>query len=44
MQKVYRYFLMTILAIILSIPAFSAEAASIALIPLINNIQGFVVK
>ena len=40
MQKVYRYFLMTVLAIILSVPAFGAEAASIALIPLINNIQG----
>lgn len=40
MQKVYRYFLMTVLAIILSIPSFGAEAASIALLPLINNIQG----
>lgn len=40
MQKVYRYLLMTVLAIILSVPAFGAEAASIALIPLINNIQG----
>ena len=40
MQKMYRYFLMTVLAVLLSIPAFGAEAASIALIPLINNIQG----
>lgn len=40
MQKVYRYLLMTVLALLLSIPAFGAEAASIALVPLINNIQG----
>ena len=40
MQKMYRYFLMTVLAVLLSIPAFGAEATSIALIPLINNIQG----
>ena len=40
MQKIYRYLLMTVLALLLSIPAFGAEAASIALVPLINNIQG----
>lgn len=40
MKRIYRYFLMTVLAICLSIPAFAAEAASIALLPLINNVQG----
>ena len=40
MKKMYRYFLMTVLALCLSIPALAAEAASIALVPLINNVQG----
>lgn len=40
MQKVYRYFLMTLLALCLSIPALVAEAATVALVPLINNVQG----
>ena len=40
MKKMYRYLLMSVLAICLSIPAFAAEAASIALLPLINNNQG----
>ena len=40
MRKIYRYLLMTILALCLSIPAIAAEAASIALLPLINNVQG----
>ena len=40
MKKMYRYLLMAVLAICLSIPAFAAEAASIALLPLINNVQG----
>ena len=40
MQKIYRYLLMTVLALCLSIPAFGVEAATIALIPLINNVQG----
>ena len=40
MKKVYRFLLMTVLALCLSIPAFGAEAASIALLPLINNVQG----
>ena len=34
MKKLYRYLLMTVLALCLSIPALAAEAASIALIPL----------
>ena len=40
MRKIYRYLLMTVLALCLSIPAFSAEAATIALLPLINNVKG----
>ena len=40
MKKMYRYLLMTMLALCLSIPALGAEAASIALLPLINNVQG----
>lgn len=40
MKKMYRCLLMAVLAICLSIPAFAAEAASIALLPLINNNQG----
>ena len=40
MKRIYRYLLMTVLALCLSIPAFAAEAASIALLPLINNVQG----
>ena len=40
MKRIYRYLLMTVLALCLSIPAFAAEAASIALLPLINNNQG----
>lgn len=40
MKKIYRYLLMTVLALCLSIPALAAEAASIALVPLINNVQG----
>ncbi|MCI7675844.1 MAG: hypothetical protein MSQ83_05595 [Phascolarctobacterium sp.] len=40
MKKIYRYLLMTILAVCLSIPAIAAEAASIALLPLINNVEG----
>ena len=40
MKKMYRYLLMSVLAICLSIPAFAAEAASIALLPLINNNLG----
>ena len=40
MKRIYRYLLMTVLALCLSIPALAAEAASIALLPLINNVQG----
>ena len=40
MKKIYRYLLMTVLALCLSIPALAAEAASVALMPLINNVQG----
>ncbi|WP_299447723.1 hypothetical protein [uncultured Phascolarctobacterium sp.] len=40
MKKIYRYLLLTVLALCLSIPALGAEAASIALLPLINNVQG----
>lgn len=40
MHKIYRYLLLTVLAVCLSIPALGAEAANIALIPLINNIEG----
>ena len=40
MKKIYRYLLMTVLALCLSIPALAAEAASVALLPLINNVKG----
>ena len=40
MQRVCCYLLMTLLALCLSIPALGAEAASVALVPLINNVQG----
>ena len=40
MKKIYRYLLMTVLALCLSVPAIVAEAANVALIPLINNVQG----
>ena len=40
MKKMYRFFLMAVLALCLSIPALAVEAASIALVPLINNVQG----
>lgn len=40
MKKMYRLLLITVMALCLSIPAFGAEAASIALLPLINNVQG----
>lgn len=40
MKKIYRYLLMTVLALCLSVPTIAAEAASIALLPLINNVKG----
>ena len=40
MKKIYRYLLLTVLALCLSIPALGAEAASVALLPLICNVDG----
>ena len=40
MKKVLRYLLMTVMALCISLPCMSAEAASVALLPLINNVQG----
>ena len=40
MKKMYRYLLMAVLALCLSVPAIAAEAASVVLVPLINNVQG----
>ena len=40
MKKVLRYLLMTVMALCISLPCLSAEAASVALLPLINNVQG----
>ena len=40
MKKIYHYLLLTVLALCLSIPALGAEAASVALLPLINNVAG----
>lgn len=41
MKKIIRCLLLAVTAILLSVPAFSAaEAASVALLPLINNVQG----
>ena len=40
MRKIYRYLLMIVLVLCLSIPVIAAEAATIALLPLINNVQG----
>ena len=40
MKKIYRYLLLTVLALCLSITALGAEAASVALLPLINNVAG----
>lgn len=41
MSKVLRYLLMTVMALCLSIPCFgtAAEAAGVALLPLINNVE-----
>ena len=38
MKKIYRYLLMTLLALCLSIPALGVEAASVAVLPLINKV------
>lgn len=40
MKKIYRYLLMTVLALCLSIPAIAAEAASVAVLPLLNKVEG----
>lgn len=40
MKKIYRYLLLTLLALCLSIHALGAEAASVALLPLICNVEG----
>ena len=40
MKKIYRYLLLNVLALCLSIPALGAEAASVALLPLICNVDG----
>ena len=42
MKKVLRYLLMTVMALCLSVPCVgtAAEAASVALLPLINNVEG----
>lgn len=40
MKKIYRLLLMTVLTLCLSITALVAEAASVAMVPLINNVQG----
>lgn len=40
MKKVLRYLLMIVMALCISLPCLSVEAASVALLPLINNVQG----
>lgn len=40
MKKLYRYLLMTVLALCLSIPAIAAEAATVAVLPLLNKVEG----
>lgn len=41
MKKILQYFILTIMAVCFSIPAFSsAEAATVALLPLVNNVKG----
>ena len=42
MKNIVRYLEMTVLALCLSVPCFgtAAEAASVALLPLINNVEG----
>ena len=41
MKKILRYLLLTVLTICFSLPCFSAvEAASVAVLPLINNVEG----
>ena len=41
MKKILRYLLLTVMALCFSLPCFSAvEAASVAILPLINNVEG----
>ena len=40
MKKLLRCLLMAVMALCFSLPCLSAEAASVALLPLINNVQG----
>ncbi|MBQ8417620.1 MAG: hypothetical protein IJX10_03130 [Phascolarctobacterium sp.] len=41
MKKVLRYLLMTVMTLCFSLPCFSAvEAATVAILPLINNVEG----
>ena len=41
MKKVLRYLVLTVLSLCFSLPCFSsAEAASVAILPLINNVEG----
>ena len=40
MKKLYRYLLMTVLALCISIPTIAAEAATVAVLPLLNKVEG----
>ena len=41
MKKILQYFILTIMTVCFSVPAFSsAEAATVALLPLVNNVKG----
>ena len=40
MKKVLRCLVMTVMVLCISMPCLSAEAASVALLPLINNVEG----
>lgn len=41
MKKMLRYLLMTVMALCFSLPCLSAEAATVALLPLINNARNY---
>lgn len=41
MKKILRYFILTIMTVCFSVPVFSSvEAATVALLPLVNNVKG----
>lgn len=41
MKKILQYFILTIMTVCFAVPAFSsAEAATVALLPLVNNVKG----